>query len=243
MISINKVRNTVLFLLAKNNRGFISPQQFDAYSDLAQRDLFENLFYRYNKWINNSNNRLSNTGFADIPSNIQEQIDVFSMYSTPSNFTYSIPNDLWTYTGNDFYRTGGLSLKNAQGKQTDLEEVLKGEELNRLINSTINAPTITYPIYVKLGDSFRVYPKVPSGYTLELFYVRVPKTPKWTYVEVDGNPVYNAGAGDKQDFELNEAIFPLLVSKILAYCGISVKDIEVAQIAASEETLAEQKQE
>jgi hypothetical protein len=47
---------------------------------------------------------------------------------------------------------------NAQGKKTDIEN-FKGYELNNLINSKINAPTVTYPIYVKIGKSFKVYPK------------------------------------------------------------------------------------
>ena len=242
MIPINRVRNTVMAILAKSNRGFLSPMDFDTFCDLAQRDLFENLFYRYNKWVNSSNKRYSNTEFADIPKNIKEQIDVFSEYSTNVNFTYDEPTDLWSYTGNDLYRTGGLSLKNAQGKRVDLEEVAKGTELNRLINSTINAPTTTYPIYTKIGEKYRAFPKVTAGYSLELFYTRTPKAPKWSYVLSNGNPVYNAGASDKQDFELSEVLFPLLVVKILAYAGVSIMAAEVAQIASAEEAQTEQKQ-
>lgn len=231
-----------MFLLNKNNKGYNSPMEFDSYCYLAQMDLFENLFYRYNKWINNKDSGFSNSEFADIPKNIQEQIDVFSTYSTNLNFTYSVSDDLWSFIGNDLYRTVNLSLKNLQGKSIDLEEVLKGAELNKLINSKINPPTLTFPIYVKVGKSYRTFPKVPTGFKLDLLYIRTPKAPKWTFINVNGNPVYDAGASDRQDFELDEVLFSLLVTKILSYSGISIREADVVEVAEGEINQTEQKQ-
>jgi hypothetical protein len=228
----------VLHLLNKNNRGTIGEQAFDDYCDLAQRDLFENLFYRLNKWTNNQTKKYTNSEYADIVQNIQEQIDVFATYSTPSNFTYNVPNNVYSYTGNDFYRTEGLTLINAAGKRRDIQEVHKGYELNIASKEATN----TYPIYTKIGNSYRIYPTLTSGYTTELFYIRTPKTPKWTYVLSGGNPVYNAGASDLQDFELAEPLFPLLVAKIMGYCGVSIREQDVAAIADNEEVKTENKQ-
>lgn len=245
MISINRARNTVLFLLDKNNRGFISPEKFDTFCYLAQMDLFENLFFQYNKWKLNENKRMSVTEFGDIPKNIQEQIDAFSAYSTPSNFIYNSTDDIWSFTGSDLYRSEGLSLVYPNGIKKDVELVLKGAELNNLINSKLNAPTTTYPIYTKIGHGFRVFPKVPStpvGYGLELFYIRTPKTPKWTYTNVSGNPMYNAGASDKQDIELDESLFSEFIIKVLSYCGLSIKEQDVVAVAANTEVITDQKQ-
>lgn len=242
MISINRCRNTVLYLLDKNNRGFISPEKFDSFCYLAQIDLFENLFFSYNKWKNNQTKHSANTEFADIPKNIQEQIDTFSEYSTPSNFTYDSPSNLWLFSGEDLYRTQGLSLVNAQNKKKDVEQVLKGVELNNLINSKINPPTTTYPIYTKIGNGFRVFPTVPVGYTLELFYIRTPKTPKWTYTNNNGNPLFNAGASDRQDIELDESLFSEFIIKVMGYCGVSIQSQDVVAVAANAELVTEQKQ-
>jgi hypothetical protein len=243
MFSINKARNLVLYILEKDNRGFITPAAFDAFADLAQRDLFENLFYRYNKWVNNDTKGFTNTEFGDLAHNLKEQIDVFSTYSTPANFTFNDTTKVWSYTGSDLYRTIGISLVNAQQKKTDLEEVLKGAELNNLINSKLSAPTTTYPIYTKIGTGFRVYPIVPVGFTLELLYTRTPKAPKWTYIlDTKGNPLYNAGASDRQDVELDESIFPLFIAKVLSYCGMSISANEITQIANNQEAVIDQKQ-
>jgi hypothetical protein len=55
--------------------------------------------------------------------NIQEQIDSFSEYSLPTNFTYNATTDTWSYLGTDLYRTTGLSLLNAQGKKRILRKL------------------------------------------------------------------------------------------------------------------------
>jgi hypothetical protein len=242
MISINRCRNTVLYLLEKNNRGFITPMAFDAFCNLAQMELFENLFYQYNKGVLDQTKHLTNTGYGDIPKNIQEQIDSFSEYSLPTNFSYSTANDLYTYTGTDLYRTIGISLLNAQGKKTDIEETSKGYELNNLINSKINAPTVTYPIYVKIGKSFKVYPKAPAGYKVELLYIRTPKAPKWTYTtDAQGNPQFSGGAADRQDIELDESMFAPFIMKVMAFCGVSIKEQDIVAVAANAEQVTEQK--
>ena len=242
MISINKCRNTVLFLLEKNNRGFISPAKFDSFCELAQLDIFENLFFQYNKWLLNKGKHLTGTEYADIPENIREQIDTFAEYSTVANFTYDDIENLWSYTGTDLYRAEGLSLVNVAGKKVDVEKVAKGYELNNLINSAINAPTTTYPIYTKIGSGFRVFPVVPSGYKLELFYIRTPKTPKWTHNFSQGNPVYNAGAADKQDIELDESLFSAFIVKVMGYCGVSIREQDVVAAATNAEISTDQKQ-
>lgn len=238
MISINKVRNTVLFLLNKANRGAIGVVEFDAFCDLAQRDLFENLFYRLNKHTNNQTKKYTNSEYADIVQNIQEQIDVFATYSTDGNFTYNAPNNVYSYIGNDLYRTGGLTLINAAGKRRDVQEVHKGYELNIASKEATN----TYPIFTKIGNSYRIYPTLTAGYTAELFYIRTPKAPKWTYLLVQGNPVYNASALDLQDFELSEVMFPLLVAKILSYAGLSIREQDITAVADNEEVKTENKQ-
>jgi hypothetical protein len=128
-----------------------------------------------------------------------------------------------------------LSLVSPNNKKTDIEEVSKSE-LNMLNNSNIVAPTTTYPAYVKLGDSYRVYPNpLPSNYGVELLFIRTPKPPKWTFVNDNGNPLYNASATDLQNFELMPSLLPKLVVKILLYCGISLREADVVQIANQEE--------
>ena len=234
MISTNSVRQLVLHLLNKNNFGYITPDEYNSFSNLAQLDVFENLFYQYTNWQNKQNRRMTNSEYSNIPKNIREQIDAFATYTTEANFAYDSLTNLYTYTGNDLYRAENLSLVNSQGKKTDIEEVSKSD-LNKMINSDMVNPTFTYPICERIGESFRIYPTLTTGYTAELFFLRKPKEPKWTFVNVQGNPVYSASASDLQNFELHPSNFTALVMKILLYCGVSIREQEIEQIANSEE--------
>ncbi len=47
---INSVRNTVLAIANKNNYGYITPQDFNLYSQKEQKDFCENLFF-INKFL------------------------------------------------------------------------------------------------------------------------------------------------------------------------------------------------
>ncbi len=243
MISTNRVRNVVMYLLNKNNLGYLTPAEYDAYSQLAQQAIFEDLFYEYSKWITNKTNRRANSGYSNIPANIREMIDVFSEYSTPSNFTYDSGDNIWSYTGTDFYRTIGISLSNiSSGKKVDVEEVSKNM-INSLVNSEMSTPTVTYPIYTKIGESYRVFPTVPTGYELELLYIRKPRAPKWTYITLpNGDAMYNGSASDLQDFELPEALYEKLIVRILQYAGLSLRETDVIQVENNEQARINQTQ-
>jgi len=241
MISINQVRNTVLFLLNKGNRGYCGVDEFNSFCQLAQMDIFEDLFYQYNQFINKENSRKTGTEYANLPKNLREQIDVFAEYSTQANFTYDSLTNLWSYTGTDLYRAENLSLVDANSKKVDIDEVQK-RELNILMNSPLTTPSLTFPVYTRIGSDFRIVPLVPSDSYAELFYIRTPRSPKWTFNLVSGNPIFNQSASDFQDFELHPSLFDTIVTKVLGYAGLSIREADVAQVANSEEITEYQKQ-
>ena len=242
-ISINKVRNVVLNLLSKNNYGYISPEQFNEFCELAQASIFEDLFYLDNNNTNKKYAHLTNMQYADLKKIREEQIDMYSTYSTPLNFTFNAITTLWSYTSNDLYRAVNISLVNSTtNKKVDIQQVSKGAELNKIINSNTVAPTTTYPIGVQIENDFKVYPINPAGYFVELLFIRKPKTPKWTYTNVNGNPMYNAGATDLQNIDLHISLYEKLIVKILSYCGISLREQQITQASAQEEVNIAQKQ-
>jgi hypothetical protein len=56
-----------------------------------------------------------------------------------------------------------------------------------------------------------------------LLYIRTPKAQNGLTTRFR-NPVYNASAGDKQDIELDESMFAPFIMKVMAYCGVSIKE-------------------
>ncbi len=235
MISINYIRNATLFILNKSNLGYLAPSEFDIFCGLATRDIYENLFYQYNQFINKQNKRLTGSEYANIPKNIQEQIDHYAEYTNDTNFTYDSIKGTWSYTGNDLYRVENLSLVEiATNKKIDVELVSKSQ-LNVLKNSPRTTPSLLFPAYVKIMNQFEVFPTVPATHTLELFYLRSPLNPKWTYTNVAGNPVFNPSASDLQNIDLHESLMIPFLVKVLSYCGLSIREPEIEAYANSEE--------
>jgi hypothetical protein len=241
-ISVNSSRNLLLYLINKSNNGYITPEQSDSFMDLAQMKIFENLSSLYNQFLNKQNKRLTGGEYADIPKNIREMIDVFSEYSTTSNFVYNALTDLWSFNGTDLYRAENLSLVTiANNKKVDIEEVGKSD-LNVMRNSPMTTPSLLFPVYVRIGSNFRVAPTIPSGYTAELFYLRTPRKPKWTYNVIGGNPIFNQSASDFQDVELHPSLFEEFMVTVLSYAGINLRETEVTQYAESQDFKEWQKQ-
>ena len=106
-----------------------------------------------------------------------------------------------------------------------------------LNSSSLTSPNISYPAYVLggannllTGNTITVYPEtiIGAGKILSQ-YIRYPLDPNWTYSSLTGGePVFDEGAADYQDFELPDSDEPNLVNKILQYAGVSIRDKDIA---------------
>ena len=76
-VNIDTVYQRVLAIANKEQRGFITPQEFNLYANQAQMDIFEQYFYDLNAL-----NRLPSNDFtyADQVDIIEEKIDIFERY-------------------------------------------------------------------------------------------------------------------------------------------------------------------
>lgn len=242
---INLVRNTVLSVLNKNNYGYISPSDFNLFALQAQMELFENYFSDYNKTINMENSRVSGTEYADMRKPIEEAIEIFSVTSTLTQVAvatnrFFLPSV--ATTGSDYYIINKVLCYDASVNP----RVYKGEaekvphtRITLLNNSNLTAPTDEYPAYIQEGAILTVFPATFNlANEVEANYIRFPKPPKWTFITLaNGEPVFNQSQGDYQDFELPKEDEFKLVTKILQYCGVSIRETEVTQFAMAQEQM------
>lgn len=138
---INSVRNTVLSVLNKNNYGYISPSDFNLYSQQAQMEVYEEYFSNFNKATNFENSRQSGTDYADLVKPIAEALDVFmvsdNLYpklTTLGAETNNFYNPSATTTGNEAYMINKVicyTSKKADGFNTSVTS-------NQLIDSAVN---------------------------------------------------------------------------------------------------------
>lgn len=221
---IDRIRGVVLSILKKENKGWITPEDFNRFGDLSQLEIFEDYFYEYNRWLLRSNRKMSHSGLANMPKILTEKINVFLVDGT---MTYASP--IFSPPSN-CYRLETVYLSNKE-----IDEVTTNK-IGYLLNSELTAPTETYPIYIRIGKDVKVYPtSVTSGVTC--FYLRRPLSPKWTYMSIAGNPVFNIGANDYQDFEIHPSDEIKLVTKILSKAGLSIRDEQVVQYIEREEQI------
>jgi len=220
MISIDTIYQRVLAILNKENRGYMTPQEFNLLANQAQLDIFEQYFYDLSQF-----NRAGeiNNEYANIIKNIKEKIDIFrvSDYSLTYSINFDLPSDLYrlsTVTYNEF---------------TEIEATQKNE-LIYIINSPLTKPTTSFPIFLRSGNTIKVYPtSIVSNVSCS--YIKKPKSINWTYIEVNGTPLYNSTATDHQNCELHDSEEVNLVNKILTYAGIAIKSPDVYQAAEAKE--------
>jgi len=219
---INEVYTTVLQILNKDSRGYVTPQEFNNYAELAQLSIFEDLFHEYSRALVKQNNRMYHSEYSDIPAHIREVIDIFTkeVNMVLVDGFYLIPDDA-------FYRLIQIIANNIE-----VEEVSK-MEIRRLLRNELTAPTIQYPCFIKIDDKYKIYPSNVTNVLIT--YIRKPKAPKWTFLSVGNNPLYNPSALDFQDFELPYSQYDNLLIKILSYCGVQIREPEILQLTSLKE--------
>jgi hypothetical protein len=127
------------------------------------------------------------------------------------------------------------------------EETQVGEEFFLYQSSPLTRSTQKRPIYWKRmhagqGISLRIYPRpqISDPYdssvdgTVVISYIRTPVNPNWGYVVVNDKALYNSTTST--DFELHASEESELVYRILAYAGFTLKNTDVYQSAAAEDT-------
>ena len=234
---IDSVRQTVLSILNKNNYGYVSPSDFNLFAKQAQLEIFESYFTGLNQAINAENARMSGTDYANVTKGINEDIDVFSVtnpLTQSANNLFLTPST--ATTGDDYYLLNKVLVNGAEA------EPVTHSRITLLANSNLTAPSAQYPAYTidnpAAGQVVTIYPTATTYAPGDVVaqYVRYPFDPKWTYILLaNGEPVFNQSSTDYQDFELPIEDEVNLVTKILQYAGMQIREAQVVQFANLEE--------
>lgn len=233
---INEVRNSVMFILNKDNRGYITPMEFNAYARQAQLDIFQKYMYEYSNAMIKQNARYHGEGHSNISKRISEIIDKFSEYKTldydNTSGTLKLP-----INSPEYYYIEKIIYNNT----LEVDRVDHSKILN-LLNSNLTAPSASYPAYILTSDVLTVYPiplmqpVIGNATNIQIRYIRYPYDPSWTYTTIaGGEPIYDPTNAMHQDFEIPQEEFANLVTKILQYAGLSIRESEVVQDAKAEE--------
>ncbi len=230
MININNVYQTVLVLANKDNRGYITPDEFNRMADQAQNEIFEAYFQRQ---IGYELGKKGESDFSDPGSNVSERINLFYKSATPT-----IANGIFPYPS-DLRQLGVVSVNEIVADRVSHENV-------KYINlSPLTYPVATQPVYTVNATGITLYPStVTTGVKFE--YLKNPVRPKWGYVLQGTIPYYDSTTFDpatdsydtpakSYNFELDPAEYSELIATILGYAGLTIKQADVTGFAQGKE--------
>lgn len=153
-----------------------------------------------------------------------------------STVTLVLSNTAIQLDSNIFLAAGNAYAIFSSSKVVQAEKVINNK-LGLLVNSNLTKPTIEFPVYGLQGEELTFYPTTISNKgQVQATYFRYPKVPKWTYITLaNGEPIFDQSQSDYQDFELPAEDEYKLVTKILEYAGMSIREIEVTQFGMQQQ--------
>ena len=240
MINIDRVYQRVLFIANKEQRGYITPDEFNSFADQAQLEIFESYFIK--KFQTNAAPGTMDD-YSDIAANVDEKITFFdNTYQFTNeqrvdlgatNSSTNSPNYLGFLYPPNFYRLGLVHVAGPQGFPITADEVTH-KDLTYVNLSPLTRPTATQPVFVRHEGGFRVFPLTIAGSDVEIIYVRRPIQPTWAHLaDPNGVPLYNSAAS--QDFEIHPSDEQELVYKILTLSGVAIKAADIAQFGQAKD--------
>jgi len=243
-VNINTVYTTVLYILNKEQRGYIPPSEFNSLATQVQEEIFNSYFPDGNQTNRqNQNNTQNDTEFFNIFKDISYKLYPFEK---SASFTYNAGVGIlgWEYTGTGtIYRLGEIiSTYNTTNPQYDsITQLTSKSDYDKIIRSKLTAPTNQYPLcYTQSGGTGgSVLIKVnPQPNTLNVNCLFKPTTPEWKFTTGSvGQYIYS---GTSVDFELDISEQTNIITNILKYAGVIINDPTIIQTATQEAMQVEQ---
>lgn len=185
-VNVNTVYKTTLLILNKEQRGYITPNEFNRISVQVQREILEQYFEELNQQLRVPQN---NDEYANRVNNLQEKIDIFQKFDVCTGTNpFTLPTDV--------HRLGMLAYR-----EKEIQEINRRDYL--LVNrSALTTPTTSNPVYILEGtgspssapSKAYVYPDtITTGADVTAYYVKTPIDPRWGYsVGALGQYVYDS---------------------------------------------------
>ena len=238
MVNIDTVYQKVLTLANKEQRGYITPQEYNLLADKAQMEIFDSYFHD----LKTAKQKIKNeTTHADEIRMIEEKLHPFKTSTSWTQSAYSATASL----------PGGLYLIDViLIGSTEVTELTK-KQIAYTENNPLTKATSTRPVYVRENATFTnntgnevitLYPTLSSDATYNIHYYKVPSTPNWTYVVVKGKALHNSSDSTLKNFELHVSEEERLVMRILELAGIVIRSADAMQAGLTDKQYTKQSQ-
>ena len=238
-INVNTVYQTVLMILNKEQRGYMTPTEFNKVATQVQLEIFEKYFDDLNQQLRVPQ---ADTDYADRQESIDEKIAIFKTFGNalydgatlPQNPYFTLPtSDLYGDVVS-FYKLGNVLFNNEK-----IVQRLDRHEFYYINNSKLTKPTKINPVYLYENQKLFIKPNSIVN-SVQVDYLRKPNDVIWGFTPgLLGQYLYNTSAYSltnptgSTNFEIHESEQTEVILKILLYSGIIIRDPEVVQTAAA----------
>ena len=232
-INIDTIYQTVQALANKEQRGYLTPQEFNLFANQAQLDIFEQYFYDLGAFAkaNQAAGIGENHEVGDSVQMVRHKLTPWTDKKAMINQGGGI-----YVLGASYWRSGRLFGPN----NNELRKMSKDEYQN-ISNSKWHTQGASEIIYHEDGysapDGLRIIVKKDGGaYSGVIYNEQVGGRPKlvyWGYVIVNEKPTYDPA--QSSHFEIHASEQPDLVIKILKLAGVSIEDGSLVQFGGAED--------
>jgi len=155
-VSIDTVYQRVLSVANKEQRGYVTPQEFNLFANQAQMDIFEQYFYDLNQFSRLKGNNLE---YADMVTILEEKIAIFKKRNQPVTIISqygdgTLPSDL--------YRLGTVlrfALPNVVGSTAAEMDEVSEQDYMYYSSSPLASPSKYRPVYIRnSATTIKIYP-------------------------------------------------------------------------------------
>ena len=242
MVNVDTVYQKVLALANKEQRGYITPQDFNLFANQAQMEIFEQYFYDINLARKSPGN---DTVYADADDMLEEKIQIFELVdgaAAVSAYIGAGAGGINKKLPNYIYRVHRVELNNIDC------EILNTKDFNNCkTGGPLLRPNKYRPIVNIRGNTMRCVSSDPStGLPISVtptgvFYFKIPEKVNWTYVVINKQALYDANS-TTMNFELHPSEENTLVNKILRLAGLSTQQQDVMRAGQGMEASTAQQQ-
>ena len=238
-LNVDTVYKTVLLIMNKEQRGYVTPDEFNKIATQVQLQIFENYFEDYTQQLRTPQNT------SEYSERLKELDNKISIFKTEGPVTYVSPVGTTlgyfqgpTYTNGSIpafqspqtsvYKLGTVIYKN----EIELQRIQRNDflEINK---SPLTRPTTSFPAYLWENERITVYPQtVTSVDDIKISYIRRPLDVIWGFTQNNNAYIYSPNASVWPELDSTEQVNFIL--KVLMYMGIVVNDPLIIQAAAQE---------
>ena len=224
-MDIDFVYKTVLLILNKEQRGYMTPDEFNKTAAQVQLEIFEKYFEDLNQFLRVPE---SNNEYADRIRTLEDKI---AMFEERQALTFSSGSFTLSLGAPPIHRLGVVQYEPLNANPVEIQQCTRREYTEAKL-SPLTQPSKHFPMLVKRQSIYTIYPSSIQD-SVWAYYVRKPDNPFWNYTVSTINGAFLHSPTGSVDFQISDIEQTEVVLKILLYAGVIIRDPQVIQTAAA----------